>query len=103
MDNAAIRTLTRIQQFADWAVDLTLDTVPERVVERARLQAMNTVAGGLARSTAPGGARGDVPGDDKCEVLEAQIAANELEGRLGAALFLGPLSGQFWSSIHCAG
>jgi 2-methylcitrate dehydratase PrpD len=40
-------------------------------------------------------------GDDS--VLRAQIAANEVSGRLGAALFLGPHNGQFWSTIHCPG
>jgi hypothetical protein len=35
-------------------------------------------------------------------VLIAQVAANEVAGRLGAALFLGPHNGQFWASIHCA-
>ena len=35
--------------------------------------------------------------------LVAQVAANEVAGRLGAALFLGPHNGQFWASIHCAG
>jgi 2-methylcitrate dehydratase MmgE/PrpD-like protein len=35
-------------------------------------------------------------------VLAAQVAANEVAGRLGAALFLGPHNGQFWASIHCA-
>lgn len=34
--------------------------------------------------------------------LLAQVAANEIAGRLGAALFLGPHNGQFWASIHCA-
>src|SRR5207247_2289248 len=34
--------------------------------------------------------------------LVAQIAGNELAGRLGAALLLGPHNGQFWASIHCA-
>jgi 2-methylcitrate dehydratase PrpD len=33
--------------------------------------------------------------------LLAQIAGNEIAGRLGAALFVGPHNGQFWSSIHC--
>jgi 2-methylcitrate dehydratase PrpD len=37
------------------------------------------------------------------EVLRAQVAANEVSGRLGAALFLGPHNGQFWSTIHCPG
>lgn len=32
----------------------------------------------------------------------AQVAANEVAGRLGAALFIGPHNGQFWASIHCA-
>ncbi len=39
---------------------------------------------------------------DSDRVLLAQIAANEVAGRLGAALFLGPHNGQFWASIHCA-
>jgi 2-methylcitrate dehydratase PrpD len=34
--------------------------------------------------------------------LVAQVAANEVAGRLGAALLIGPHNGQFWSSIHCA-
>ncbi|HEX7058766.1 MAG TPA: MmgE/PrpD family protein [Solirubrobacterales bacterium] len=34
--------------------------------------------------------------------LLAQVAANEVAGRIGAALFLGPHNGQFWASIHCA-
>jgi hypothetical protein len=34
--------------------------------------------------------------------LVARVAANEIAGRLGAALFLGPHNGQFWASIHCA-
>ena len=34
--------------------------------------------------------------------LRAQIAGNEVGGRLGAALLLGPHNGQFWSAIHCA-
>jgi len=40
-------------------------------------------------------------GDDE-RTLVAQIAANEVAGRLGAALFFGPHNGQFWASIHCA-
>jgi hypothetical protein len=35
--------------------------------------------------------------------LAAQVAGNELAGRLGAALLLGPHNGQFWASIHCVG
>jgi 2-methylcitrate dehydratase PrpD len=164
VNNGAIPAPTRIQRFADWASELTLDSIPESVVERARLQAMNTVAGGLAGSTAAGVVKlreatshwaapgqvgvigtsdewepaaaayanaaasiahdwddylymghtghsavwaaravADVAGSDGDDVLAAQIAANEIEGRLGAALFVGPHNGQFWSSIHCAG
>ncbi len=40
--------------------------------------------------------------DDPERALLAQVAANEVAGRLGAALFLGPHNGQFWASIHCA-
>src|SRR4051794_29914332 len=39
--------------------------------------------------------------DDPDRALAAQVAGNEVGGRLGAALFLGPHNGQFWSSIHC--
>ena len=39
---------------------------------------------------------------DPDTALVAQVAANEVAGRLGAALFLGPHNGQFWASIHCA-
>ncbi len=41
-------------------------------------------------------------GADPERVLLGQLAANEVAGRLGAALFLGPHNGQFWASIHCA-
>jgi len=40
--------------------------------------------------------------DDVETALVARVAANEVAGRLGAALFLGPHNGQFWASIHCA-
>ncbi len=40
--------------------------------------------------------------DDETALL-AQILANELSARIGAALVIGPHNGQFWSSIHCAG
>lgn len=33
----------------------------------------------------------------------AQVAANEVAGRLGTALLVGPHNGQFWAPIHCAG
>lgn len=35
--------------------------------------------------------------------LVAQVAANEIEGRMGAAVSLGPHNGQGWSHIHLAG
>jgi 2-methylcitrate dehydratase PrpD len=155
---------TRTQQFADWVAGLSVDAIPEQVIERARLQAMNTVAAGLAGSTAPPVARlreatgywaapgsvgvlgsdeewepaaaayanaaasmahdwddylymghtghaavwaaraiADVTGAEHEDVIAAQVAADEIEGRLGAALFIGPHNGQFWSSIDCAG
>jgi len=37
------------------------------------------------------------------DVLTAQVIANELEGRLGAAVLLGPHNGQTWSFIHLLG
>jgi MmgE/PrpD N-terminal domain/MmgE/PrpD C-terminal domain len=40
--------------------------------------------------------------DNPQRTLVAQVAANEIAGRLGAALLLGPHNGQFWASIHCA-
>ncbi len=41
--------------------------------------------------------------EDAERALLAQIAGNEVAGRIGAALFLGPHNGQFWASIHCGG
>ena len=150
---------TRIERFASWIAELSADAIPEQVRERGRLQAMNTVAAGLAGSTAPAVARlreatsyWAAPGevgvigseeewepaaaayanaaasmahdwddylymghtghsavptaraftDDPRRSLVAQVAANEVAGRLGAALLIGPHNGQFWSSIHCA-
>ncbi len=40
--------------------------------------------------------------DGPDRALLARVAANEVAGRLGAALFLGPHNGQFWAAIHCA-
>ncbi|MHA1752065.1 MAG: MmgE/PrpD family protein [Candidatus Helarchaeota archaeon] len=37
------------------------------------------------------------------EVITAQIIANEIEGRLGTSVFLGPQNGQLWSYIHLIG
>jgi 2-methylcitrate dehydratase PrpD len=39
---------------------------------------------------------------DEDRALVAQVAANEIAGRVGAALLIGPHNGQFWSAIHCA-
>lgn len=46
-------------------------------------------------------ARAFAPRDPERALL-AQVAGNEVAGRLGLALFLGPHNGQFWTSIHCA-
>lgn len=35
--------------------------------------------------------------------LAAQVAANEIEGRLGGACLIGPQNGQLWSFVHAAG
>jgi 2-methylcitrate dehydratase PrpD len=37
------------------------------------------------------------------DFLLAQVLANEVEGRVGAAALLGPLNGQMWSFIHLIG
>ncbi len=37
------------------------------------------------------------------EILTAQIIANEIEGRIGASVVVGPHNGQGWSFIHLAG
>lgn len=125
-----------------WAAGLAPGDVPDRALERARLQRLS-MAGARAAgeeaarpfaATAPDGPLGQVfseacasmahdwddylymghtghsavavarafAGDDEERALLAQIAANEVAGRLGAALLLGPHNGQFWSSIHCA-
>ena len=134
--------LTLCEDIARFATGLRLAGVPDRVVERARLQAENMEAAAALgeeaarpfRAAAPDGPLGDVylgavasissdwddyllaghtghssvwaarafaDGDGDL-ALTAQLAANEVAGRLGLALFLGPHNGQFWSSIHCA-
>lgn len=45
-------------------------------------------------------ALGEAVGASSADVLLAQIAANELGGRLGASCALGPQNGQAWSFIH---
>ncbi len=124
-----------------WAAGLSTSDVPERALDRARLQTASILAGARAgeRAAAPfAAAGGDGPlgeifagaaasiahdwddylfmghtghssvwasrafaGDDSDRALAGQVAGNEIGGRLGAALFLGPHNGQFWSSIHC--
>ena len=42
-------------------------------------------------------------GLDGAGLLENVIVANELEGRLGAAVAVGPHNGQMWAFIHAAG
>jgi len=37
------------------------------------------------------------------EFLLAQTLANEIEGRVGASVLLGPLNGQMWSALHVIG
>lgn len=37
------------------------------------------------------------------DALVAQVIANEIEGRLGASVVMGPHNGQAWSHIHLAG
>src|SRR2546421_166211 len=39
---------------------------------------------------------------DSARALVAQVAANEVAGRVGLALFVGPHNGQFWAAIHCS-
>ncbi|TFF85911.1 MAG: hypothetical protein EU551_03015 [Promethearchaeota archaeon] len=46
---------------------------------------------------------GESLGSSGKEVLIAQILANEIEGRLGTSVFLGPQNGQLWSYIHLIG
>lgn len=43
---------------------------------------------------------GQYLGASSDEILTAMVIANELGGRLGAAILFGPLNGQMWSPIH---
>jgi MmgE/PrpD N-terminal domain len=133
--------MTVCEEIGAWAAGLALADVPERALERARIQTASILAGARAgeraaapfAAVAPDGPLGEVyagaaasiahdwddylfmghtghsavwvgrafaPGDPERALL-AQVAGNEVGGRLGAALFLGPHNGQFWSSIHC--
>jgi 2-methylcitrate dehydratase PrpD len=138
----SITRLTVCEEIGRWGAALSFEEIPERVVERARLQTAAMLAAREAgldaaapvAAAAPDGPVGEVYAnaaasiahdwddylymghtghsavwaarafaDDRERALVAQIAGNEVAGRLGAALFLGPHNGQFWSSIHCAG
>jgi len=46
---------------------------------------------------------GEKLGSSLQDALAAQVIANELEGRLGASVLLGPHNGQTWSFIHLLG
>ncbi len=46
---------------------------------------------------------GEAVGADVDTVLLAQVAANEIGGRLGASVVLGPHNGQMWAHIHLLG
>jgi len=46
---------------------------------------------------------GETLGADTETLITAQIAANELEGRLGGTVVLGPHNGQMWAHIHLLG
>ena len=133
--------MTHCEEIGAFAAGISLDDVPERVIERARLQTTAVLAAARAgeaaaapfRAVAPDDPLGEIYAtaaasiahdwddylfmghtghsavsaarafapDDADRALLAQIAANEVAGRLGVALFLGPHNGQFWSSIHC--
>jgi 2-methylcitrate dehydratase PrpD len=43
---------------------------------------------------------GEAAGASGADVLAAQVCANEVGGRLGAAMLLGPHNGQMWTYIH---
>lgn len=45
---------------------------------------------------------GEMLGRSLSDVLVAQVAANEVAGRMGASVVLGPHNGQAWSFIHLA-
>ena len=47
-------------------------------------------------------ALGETTGASSRDVLVAQVAANEVGGRIGASCALGPQNGQAWSFIHAA-
>ncbi|MHB8896012.1 MAG: MmgE/PrpD family protein [Candidatus Geothermincolia bacterium] len=46
---------------------------------------------------------GETVGADAATVLVAQVAANEIAGRLGGSVVLGPHNGQMWAHVHLIG
>jgi len=46
---------------------------------------------------------GEMTDADAQEILLSQVIANEIEGRIGASVLLGPHNGQGWSFIHLLG
>jgi len=46
---------------------------------------------------------GETLGADASTVLVAQVAANEVAGRLGGSVVLGPHNGQMWAHVHLLG
>ncbi|MCC6873350.1 MAG: MmgE/PrpD family protein, partial [Sandaracinaceae bacterium] len=152
------------EEMAEWAMGLRASDVPPDVLERARAQAMATVAAVHAGAAHPAaaqardvalalGTRGacTLAGSDErvapiaalladasasmahdfddylflghtghsavlapiaigeetnasmSDALVAQVAANEIAGRLGAFVSVGPQNGQLWAHIHLAG
>jgi 2-methylcitrate dehydratase PrpD len=155
---------TLIRELAEWSAGLKFEDLPERVVEKAKLQMLSvlgaihssahTRAGKILIDTArefhgpgkstllPSGERASLAAASLCwaglsvaqdydcyllfghtghsavsssllcgefteadpkEILCAQIIANEIEGRIGASVLLGPHNGQGWSFIHLIG
>ncbi len=153
-----------VERIARWATGLGLEQVPERVVEKAKLQFLSMMASvysgfptraarairEVALLSRANGRATVLPMGDRTSVtmavmanaassmaldfddylfmghtghsavlaslalaeemgltgrdlLRAQIAANEVGGRLGASVVLGPQNGQLWTHIHAAG
>ncbi|MFC1654534.1 MmgE/PrpD family protein, partial [Myxococcota bacterium] len=158
-----------IERMAEWAISLKLEDVPERVLQKAKLQTLSMLAAVYAGystraarairevilSTRASGRATVFPqgeltsptvsvvanaaasmaldfddylflghtghsavlssfglaqelGSPGADTLLAQIVANEVGGRLGASVVLGPQNGQLWTHLHalssaCAG
>ncbi len=155
---------TTLEKISRWATELKLEQIPERVIDKAKLQIMSMMAAvysGFPTRAArairevsllsrANGRASVFPTGDKTSVtmavmanaaasmaldfddylfmghtghssvlasmalaeelglsgedlLRAQIAANEAEGRLGASVVLGHQNGQLWTHIHSMG